>query len=131
MELLDRVGFREVPQEVLDYVTALTDTITNTLGLENTFNDLRDCESRVAKHEALSEAMRQSIAIRIGWGWICFCRFRVVALVGSCRCVLVAGSSVESPVPVLNLGIVDSVQAPCFLTAAMLVWPGVDGPVWA
>ena len=48
----------------LAYAHALVESITNTLGLENSFNDMRDAESRVTKNNSLSEVQRQGLQIR-------------------------------------------------------------------
>ena len=57
------MGVRMFPTQAPDYVTKMFNGLMNTLGLENGFNDLRDNESRAARHKQRGDDVLQSLHI--------------------------------------------------------------------
>eukprot|EP00972_Heterocapsa_arctica_P096662 14260448-Heterocapsa_arctica.AAC.1 len=66
MQLLERAAWDSSSPWyplALSYIKAMWEGVTNTMGLENGFNDLRDNEIRGARHKARSDSTIHALAI--------------------------------------------------------------------
>jgi hypothetical protein len=66
LQLLERAGWDPSSpwySLALSYIKAMWEGVTNTMGLENGFNDLRDNEIRGARHKARSDSTIHALAI--------------------------------------------------------------------
>lgn len=64
--LFEAAGWRLVGPSAriaIQYLTKVFSGVMNTMGLENTFNDMRDCETRMARHKGRSPQLLSAVSI--------------------------------------------------------------------